>query len=436
MYKAKALDGERAGEFVFAKEHGLTHELCQQWKLVCPECRQFLYFNESKEPEIRRSWFSHPDNEDKNCPERNSSIKDKANQGFLGKSHEQDLEAAESFIEQVFYGIDPEYFQNLSQQEEDEENQYVTDAIQWFKASFQHDCKNWIYQYCQTTGFLDWSNPDKEVAYLMDWLYVLARREDILKRIARYFTFIYSSVEFRTDANQSNLGFLASSEKEEELIWIIAVEKIIERLTVVAKGLLSTGGLKVFDQKTFMDMKIPVNCTKIPFSGKSSLTAAAYWIHMGPLDGTRVDLSRNYDKDFIFFIKKYANHFFYASENYQKSEKFTHAPLLSLSKEELLLLYIDRDGDLSVKGFAWKQEQKLIVKGISKLLFNKTHHSLLFYLDYGYISKEIAEKAAQLALKMEYGDLSPSESLEKFEFLTGNTPGSGLRCWLRVRKEV
>lgn len=417
MYKAKALDGERAGEFVFAKEHGLTHELCQQWKLVCPECRQFLYFNESKEPEIRRSWFSHPDNEDKNCPERNSSIKGKANQGFLGKSHEQDLEAAEAFIEQVFYGIDPEYFQKQSTKETEDDSYLLTSGVKWFQENFQHECNNWIKHYCRETGFLDWKNPDREIGYLMDWLNVLSRREDVLKHVICYFVFIYSSSNFEIDSICSKFGCSEPDEKEELLICLIALDKIIEQLFALANGELPNRKFRVFSPKAFMNIQIPANKSKISFTARRRTIPKGYfeatcWGHKPEGFDNQDEMPVWVGKDLILFKKEPIDHFICVTGEDLDNNRDV------LLNEELLSLCMDQGGNLFVRGFAEKRRHKAIARGISKVLFNRSNYSILILLRYGFISNAIAEKSAQLALKFEYGDLSPSKALEKFNSLS------------------
>jgi hypothetical protein len=84
-----------------------------------------LYFSKSKDPNKCRSYFGHYDYEDKRCPERSLVTNQYHQPASLAESHEQDLETAELFVEQVFYGIDTEYFQNLNRKENKEESQQV-----------------------------------------------------------------------------------------------------------------------------------------------------------------------------------------------------------------------------------------------------------------------------------------------------------------------
>ncbi len=83
-----------------------------------------------------------------------------------------------------------------------------------------------------------------------------------------------------------------------------------------------------------------------------------------------------------------------------------------------MVLYVDDDGDLSVKGFIEKECSKFLIKGISKILFNASGYSMLTFLSEKFISEKIAEKAAQLALGLEYENLEPTEALKKFRELS------------------
>jgi hypothetical protein len=408
MFEAKALVGKKAGEIIYAKDSSLTHELCKLWKIYCPECKQFLYFSKSKNPDKRRSYFGHYDYEDKRCPERSFAVNQGNQSKSLAESHEQDLETAEFFIEQVFYGIDREYFQNLNQRENEEENQKITDAVNWFKSSLLHDCKNWIRYYCQTTGFLDWNNSEKDVSYLMDWLHVLARRDDILKSLTYYF--ILNRIEKQIDATstQAKFGIVEAIKSEQEIIWLVALEEILERLANVATGDLPRGRLDALQVNEFIDLKIPANEKKTPFKDRIKGTLAKD--QMSIL--VRENESRGFN-EFIFFSRKNPNCFCYRRE-YDSLESI-HPGFL---RDDALLLYIDKDGDLAVKGFLDRRLARSVIKDISKVLFNGSY-SMLVFLKAGCISQDIAEKVAQLALRFEFGDLSPPEAFEKFRLLSG-----------------
>lgn len=67
MDKAKALTGKYAGQPIAANKQGLTHELCREWKLYCPECYQFVHLRKSDKIS---SYFAHYDVEDKECTDR------------------------------------------------------------------------------------------------------------------------------------------------------------------------------------------------------------------------------------------------------------------------------------------------------------------------------------------------------------------------------
>jgi uncharacterized protein YbaR (Trm112 family) len=132
MYKAKALIGEKAGEFIYAKDPSLTHDLCKCWKLYCPECKQFLYFSQSKDPKKRRSYFGHYDYPDKRCPERIPNNNLISQQTSLAASHEQDLETAELFVENVCYGIDLEFFKSQGLVGLEDNSSLIASGIEWF----------------------------------------------------------------------------------------------------------------------------------------------------------------------------------------------------------------------------------------------------------------------------------------------------------------
>ncbi|WP_017298941.1 hypothetical protein [Nodosilinea nodulosa] len=412
MYKAKALLGEKAGEVVYAKDPDLTHDLCRLWKIYCHECTQFLYFNESKDSEKRDNWFSHYDYPNKNCSERNSSDKGKTQQGFSSESHEQDLETAESFIEKVFYGIDPEFFQRQKLEEVEDDSNLVISSMEWFQENLQHKCNDWINHYCKTTGFLDWENPRGEVGYLMDWLYILARRDDILKILIGYFISIHLTVEFEIDITQSKFGIFNSNEKEEGLIWLIALERIIEHLSSVARDGVANATVGTVTLKTFVGFKIPPSEKKTPFRGKLKYTLANKQMS---IIVKKVE-SRN-SVEYVCFHNEHPNCFCYI--RYYEEDSISDPKPTGFSKDDSLHLYIDGDGDLAVKGLLEKEYVKSMSKEIPKLLFNSSDYSMLVLHQKGYISREIAEKAAQLALRFEYGDLDPPEALKKFRQLSG-----------------
>lgn len=409
MYKAKALIGEKAGEVVYAKDPDLTHDLCRLWKIYCHECKQFLYFSKSKDTDKRRSYFGHYNYEDKRCPERSFAVSQRNQSSSFAESHEQDLETAELFIEQVFYGVDPEYFQGHDRQGNKEESRQVIDAIEWFKTSLLHDCKSWVQHYCQTSGFLDWNNPKKEVSYLMDWLRVLARRNDILKDLTQYFISECIDKQVDTRSIQTRFGVSQKIESEQELVWLIALDEILARLAnVISKEGCSRGRPDFLSEKKFINFKIPANEKKTPFKGKLRYALATKQMPIL----VKQNESRRFN-EIIFFSNEYPNFFCYRRHGLSESSR------LGFVKNDALLLYIDEDGDLAVQGFLDEAFAKSVINGISKTLFNGSGYSMLVFLGKGYISRDIAEKAAQLALKFKFGDLSPPEAFEKFKSLSG-----------------
>ncbi|PSN15770.1 hypothetical protein C7293_05580 [filamentous cyanobacterium CCT1] len=412
MYKAKALLGEKAGEVIYAKDPDLTHDLCRRWKIYCYECTQFLYFNESKDSEKRDNWFSHYDYPDKNCSERNSSDKGKAQQGFSSESREQDLETAESFIEKVFYGIDPEFFQRQNSEEIEDNSSLILSSIKWLQENLQYKCNAWISHYCRKVGFLGWKNPGREISYLMDWLHVLYRRHDVLENLLGYFISIYLSSEFEINAIQAKFGTSSSNQKEEDLIWLIILDRVIGQLSSVARDGVSSTIINTVALRTFIEFKIPPNEKKTPFRGKLKYT----------LDNKQMSVAvKNLESgdlvEYVCFDKDHTNYFYYI--RYGKGNDISDSKSTGFSKDDSLHLHMDDDGDLAVKGFLDRKLAKSVTKGISKVLLNGSAYSMLVFLRKGYISRDVAEKAAQLALRFEFGNLSPPEAFEKFRSLSG-----------------
>jgi hypothetical protein len=409
MYKAKALIGEKAGEIIYAKDPNLTHDLCKLWKIYCHECKQFLYFSKSKDPDKRRSYFGHHDYEDKRCPERRPATNQNNQSASLKESHEQDLETAELFIEQVFYGIDREFFQRQKSEKVEENSSLVASSMSWLQENLHHKCKSWVNHYCAKTGFLNWNNPQKESSYLMDWLCILARKVDLLERVSCYFISLYLNNQFNADSIWEKFGISQESIEGNDLIWIMALEKIVDELALIVQGEFKK--IKIFDlssQENFEEKIIPAK-DKISFKNKLQIA--------GTINRKFVVLIRKnkVENEYICFDQKFINRFCLIKSH----EEGTIGELVGLySSQDSFLLYIDQDGDLAVKGSIDKVRFKVMMDAISKILFNGTGYSMLFFLKLGFISKIVAEKASQLALQSDYGDMSPSAALKKFRQLS------------------
>lgn len=444
MFEAKALVGEKAGEIIYAKDPSLTHDLCKIWKIYCPECTQFLYFSKSKNPDKRRSYFGHYDYEDKRCPERSFAVNQGSQLESLAESHEQDLETSELFIEQFLYGIDSKYFQGLNQENSEKESQQVTDAINWFKTSFLHDCENWIRHYCETKGFLDWNNPDKAVSYLMDWIHVVARRKDVAKNLINYVISRKFIEEYDANVISKDFGLSKSQKKEENLIWIIVLQKIINLLSDQLSSShfkKSIGKDQIFTP--FLSLKIASNKNKMifkTFTMQGIPMGTGIWYAQGaplaikiPRTKTRkIMFARNSMDSFLYIIfndsdrnKKKEN----LSEkirlnprpNVSLSEKISEAKSQGLSsyQEYELALCIDSNNDLVLRGQLKRKVLETAVADFAKAMFNQSWGSMIFLLDEGLISVKVAEKLAQLSLKAEYEDLNPVDALRIFKGLSG-----------------
>lgn len=164
--------------------------------------------------------------------------------------------------------------------------------------------------------------------------------------------------------------------------------------------------------KTFIEFKIPPNEKKTPFRGKLKYT----------LDNKQMsipvkNLESGNSVEYVCFNKEHTNYFYYI--RYGKGDEISDSKSTSFSKNDSLHLHIDNDGDLAVKGFLDRKLAKSVIKGISKVLLNGSAYSMLVFLRKGYISRDIAEKAAQLSLRFEFGNLSPPEAFEKFRSLSG-----------------
>jgi hypothetical protein len=153
MKKSRALTGKRAGEWIEATHPKLTYEMCRAWKLYCPRCYQPIHLRKSKK---RKNYFAHYDFDDKTCPERSSA----SGSGSFGVSeaHEQELQEAESFIRQIFYGINSDYFQALLLEDKLDESPLVIKSFTWFLSNANADISRWVRYYCKNIGFLDWQN--------------------------------------------------------------------------------------------------------------------------------------------------------------------------------------------------------------------------------------------------------------------------------------
>lgn len=407
MKFAKALIGERTGELIDANEFALNHEICRSWKIYCRECKQFVYFSKSEQLENRSSYFGHYDYEDKNCSERAPRTKQQDQKKSLSESHEQDLQTAESFVERFFYGIDPDYFKNPSLNNNPDFLFLSKSSLEWFKGNFHTHLQDWVRHYCINIGFLGWDNPNKETNYLLDWLYVLARREDLLESISHYFATQYlQNNVVKSDTYGRKFGVIGSN--EEEKVWLLALITIIESLASMLKSGNSYSQSHILQTKIFVEVEIPPSPRKPPFRGKLSRSYLPF--SRLPIK-IRETQSGNFS-EFIIFDDQLKNHFWYVgSDELDWRDK--------CSESNSLVLFIDGYNKLAVQGTVTKKYAKVMIKGISKVLFNRTEYSMLMLLRQKYISQEIAEKAAQSALLSEYGFLSPSEAFLKFRTLSG-----------------
>jgi hypothetical protein len=409
MYKAKALIGEKAGEFIYAKDPSLTHDLCKCWKLYCPECKQFLYFSQSKDPKKRRSYFGHYDYPDKRCPERIPNNNLISQQTSLAASHEQDLETAELFVENVCYGIDLEFFKSQGLVGLEDNSSLIASGIEWFQDNLQHKLNDWINHYCKTVGFLDWQNPEREINYLMDWLYVLARRDDILRRLVQYLTAKYRTSTTKTEDIQVEFNCSSPNPSEEELIWLTGLRLIIERLKNIATTGIENINLSILEKRQYIQFKVPAYEKQIIRRRKPR------WSLSDKNLPVLIGRSASGKSDYIWFKSEFPNHFSYQVVGESES-------LQDFSKEDALILYIDEDDDLACKGFINKNHHESLIRGIHKVLFDSSGW-LLVVTHKEFITQDIAGKIAQLALKPQYEDLSPSEAFERFRQITvGRSP--------------
>ncbi|MBD2015451.1 hypothetical protein H6F96_15935 [Microcoleus sp. FACHB-53] len=99
--KPIALTGKRVGQEVDANEEGLTHELCRELNLCCPECYQFVHLRQSDKI---TSYFAHYDVEDKSCKYReDSSSSSTEDHTATSDSKGQDLGKIQEQFENIFY---------------------------------------------------------------------------------------------------------------------------------------------------------------------------------------------------------------------------------------------------------------------------------------------------------------------------------------------
>jgi hypothetical protein len=278
-----------------------------------------------------------------------------------------------------------------------------------FQDNLQHKLNDWINHYCKTVGFLDWQNPEREINYLMDWLYVLARRDDILRRLVQYLTAKYRTSTTKTEDIQVEFNCSSPNPSEEELIWLTGLRLIIERLKNIATTGIENINLSILEKRQYIQFKVPAYEKQIIRRRKPR------WSLSDKNLPVLIGRSASGKSDSIWFKSEFPNHFSYQVVGESES-------LQDFSKEDALILYIDEDDDLACKGFINKNHHESLIRGIHKVLFDSSGW-LLVVTHKEFITQDIAGKIAQLALKPQYEDLSPSEAFERFRQITvGRSP--------------
>ncbi|MBE7385838.1 MAG: hypothetical protein F6J95_031165 [Leptolyngbya sp. SIO1E4] len=456
MDRAKALAGEKAGEWVKATQPRLTYEVCKAWKLYCPTCYQPVHLRKSKKI---KSYFAHYDFENKSCPER-APDSYKSGAAFSLESRDQDLEEIETFIEQIFYGINPSYFQSLKPEELTENFDLLSRNSAWFSAHTESVVRKWVQHFCREHGFLDWKNPHKEANYIVDCLHILSERKSIFKEIILYsISILRKESESKLNDLELKFGLPETSISEEILISSKMVDLVIHRLS---KLMSEEGELDIVvipSIRDYIDVKIPENKKAIRFKrqGLSSLIRSIDFSNFPILVGTRkaqgisyyICFKKDLENQFCFYSVKDETHFvqeqniekrndkpkpssgimsvhrknskaiatIYRQEDKRKKQKNKDKRIFKNLHEDCLELYVDDLSELFVRGFIERKLEKVLIKGIQKIFFNKTECSILSLLSKGFISNDVAEKAAQLALKTEYPDLDEPQALQKFREL-------------------
>ena len=444
MDKAKALTGKRAGEWVKANQPKLSYQACKDWKLYCPTCYQPVHLRKSKKI---KNYFAHYDFEDKSCPERNQAFNN-SNSGYLMESHDQDLEEVETFIEKIFYGIEPTYFQslNLEKLKSDKNSILVTHSVAWFASHVETDLKRWVHYYCKTHGFLDWNNFKKETNYILDCIHILVERQSILRNILHYSTALYVSPKMQSDPIRREFGLSKILIEEESSISLITLNLIINRLKQVAISGIDFNPAEIQIVQEFIDIKIPANTRKIKFNKTRRIFISPLPILVGNRKNQGISYYITFkeeSKNCFWFdaIKHVSDDEISKNDNTKDDTQKLSSNILAVrgvtSKETVyqkekdrskkekpgkpnldirssLELYIDDENDLAVRGYIQKKYTKAVLRGLAKIFFSKADPSMLTLHQNSFISEKVAQKVAQLALKEEYGDLGESQALKKF----------------------
>ncbi|MBD2112545.1 MULTISPECIES: hypothetical protein [Cyanophyceae] len=454
MDRAKALAGEKAGEWVKATQQELTYEACKAWKPYCPTCYQPVHLRKSKKI---KSYFAHYDFENKNCPER-TKYSQKGGATYSLESHDQDLEEIETFIEQIFYGINPSYFQSLTPEGLIANSDFADRSTSWLLAHMGSSVKKWIQHYCKNNSFLNWNNIQKETNYIMDCLHILSDRESIFKKVIFYSISIYKKDVSLPDELKLKFGLSDTNISEEILTSLTAVYLVIDRLSKLISEGSETNTIDIPAVRTFVDIKFPENTKAIRFKRQSSfavihlITFSSLPILVGAQKSQGISyyicFKKGFENRFWFYYTEDESHFeqkqtignendklkpgsgimsvygkssrtaLYRKEEKKQKQKNKDGRLFGYLLEDSLEMYINDLGELYIKGSIEKKLEKAMINGIQKIFFKSTRYSIPSLLSVGFISNNVAEKGAQLALKAEYPDLSEFQALQKLKELT------------------
>lgn len=458
MDRAKALVGEYAGQLISAEKPGLTYSICIGIKPYCPVCRQPVHIRKS---DIIRSYFAHYDFIDKNCPNRVIATGNSTGSYSNAESRGQDLDEIEAFLQDLFYGMSPAFFETIRQPkpyretygtrpnqkkrikkkkgffggfqelftritealfgydepEDDgfegsseqytepekslssrEDTSLITTSADWLRENINTQVRRWVAAYCKNVGFMGWPS-QRSIGYLTDILHMLEIRESILMDLSEYaISTCHQSSQLDIKRLQRSYGVNISVTP---LIPLVVLDLVIQRILLVLE---KTEKFNLEKDTRYMECKLPPNRSScLSFRSDRRKTPGAYRLLIR-VSGS-IESPVNSSTRFIVFRKAAGleNHFWYNADGQ------------SIGKNRALELHIDSDGDLTIRGRVHHAcSNTEVVEGITKVLFNKTDYSMLLLVREGFISTEIAEKAAQLALKHKHGNLNGNQALELF----------------------
>jgi hypothetical protein len=301
-------------------------------------------------------------------------------------------------------------------------------------------------------------------------LNILKERTEIARHVICYSEFLYKNSKLDIKLVQSQFGIPSSlKQTDEQILCAIALNLIVKRLSEIVQHHGSIDSITLPSAKVLIDIKIPENKGKVSYKKVENILVEffdeisvkicktqtpdseyrisfrkgdvdRFWIYI--LSFSREDMLKAFENSDVFKPLDYKSPAKKHKGNIQQSkpkilritDSSSRATLYEDAKERQkrvrkpkepeylkdkpLQLYIDKDGDLAIRGEIDQRYSRVVIKGITKVLFNRSGFSMLSLLNTECISKDVAEKAAQLAFGGKSAKLTGPEALEKFKSLT------------------